>query len=76
MKSVYWVQANKKTLFFNMCLKKRTQAPNAPASKIGSDKYILRTCYVYVYITVFESLTKCIKNFPNDSVFMLAQKMK
>ena len=76
MKSVYGVQANKKTFFFNMCPKKRTHAFNAPASKIGSDKYILRTCYVYVYITVFESLTKCIKNFPNDSVFMLAQKMK
>ena len=56
--------------------KKRTHASNALVSKIGSNRHILRLCYVYVYITKFESLTKCVTNFLNDSVFMLAHKIK
>ena len=48
---------------------------NAPVSKVALT-YMLRICYVYVYITMFESLTKCVKNLLNDSVFMLAHKIK
>ena len=62
---------------FKICAtKKRVRASNAPVSKIGSDRYILRICYVYVYIAMFKSLTKCVKNFLTDSVFMLALKIK
>ena len=65
------------TLFFKKCApKKRTHASNALVSKIGSNRHILCLCYVYVYITKFESLTKCVTNFLNDSVFMLAHKIK
>ena len=62
---------------FKICsTKKRVHASNVPVSKIGSDRYIFRICYVYVYIAMFESLTKCVKNLLNDSVFMLALKIK
>ena len=63
-----WGASKQNALFFKICApKKRRHASNAPVSKIGSDRYILRICYVYVYITMFEFLTKCVKKFFNDS---------
>ena len=72
-----WAASKQNPLFFKICApKKRTHASNAPVSKIGPDRYILRICYVYVYIKMFESSTKCVKNFLDDSAFMLAHKIK
>ena len=72
-----WAASKQNTLFFKICApKKRTHTSNAPVSKIGPDRYILGICYVYVYIKMFESLTKCVKIFLNDSVFVLAHKIK
>ena len=49
---------------------KRILASNAPVSEILHVIY-----YVYImYITMFESLKKCVQNLLNDSVFLLAHK--
>ena len=69
--------ASKQNTLLNKILapKKRTHASNAPVSKVAlTDIYYV--CYVYVYITMFGSLTRFVKNFLNGSIFMLAHKIK
>ena len=76
MKSVYRVQANKIPFFQNVCPQKTHPCHQCSSVKSDPDRYILRICYVYVYITMFGFLAKCVKNFLDDSVFMLAHKIK